>query len=174
MIRSLFLPLFVEGSLELLYRLNAIPLDFLTTLFGNHNSPLGGVVLPIDSRLVALFSRVPFLSNGHIPPASNPKCPEVWRERPFWGTRAAMKLGNSTTKSDEPFLALFEDPADLSAYSAEELACIFYLGYAPNSIPTGLAYGRVLHILGRSLFRDLGSLLWGGKIFYEMPCDGGQ
>lgn len=173
MIRGLFLPLLVEGGLEFINRLNAIPFDMLTTIFGNHNSPLGGVALPIDSRLIALISRSPFLTEGHIPPAINPVCQDLWSLHPLWLKRAEQK-NNRGSQSTGQYMAIVEDAADLSAYTPEELACIFYLGYAPNSIPIGLAYGRVHYILGRPLLRDLGSLLWGGKIFYEMPCGRGQ
>eukprot|EP01054_Gregarina_sp_Poly1_P010805 Gregarina_sp_Poly_1__10804@NODE_831_length_6095_cov_272_214167_g601_i0_p6_GENE_NODE_831_length_6095_cov_272_214167_g601_i0NODE_831_length_6095_cov_272_214167_g601_i0_p6_ORF_typecomplete_len184_score14_02_NODE_831_length_6095_cov_272_214167_g601_i054746025 len=170
MLRTILLPLLAEASLELLYRLNGIPVDLLTAVFGTHNNPLGGIVFPLDSRLMALFSRVPFLTAKHLPPQSNPRCHALWAEQPHWLARAAMKREN-TTQPDDPFVAIVEHPTELVAFSAEDLTCLYHLGYAPNAIVSGPAYGRVLYVLGRPFIRELTKVFWGGKIFLQAPCD---
>eukprot|EP01053_Blabericola_migrator_P007213 Blabericola_migrator_1__7212@NODE_365_length_9399_cov_81_035255_g292_i0_p4_GENE_NODE_365_length_9399_cov_81_035255_g292_i0NODE_365_length_9399_cov_81_035255_g292_i0_p4_ORF_typecomplete_len194_score11_86_NODE_365_length_9399_cov_81_035255_g292_i035914172 len=167
-----------DAGIEFLHRFSAMPIDLMQFFFGNHNSPLGGVVLPVDSRLVAAFSRVPYLTSDHIPPRNNPVCHDLWKRSPQWAARAAMKLSNATAPGrlarEGTFLALIGHPAELTRFSEEQLACIYYLGYTPNSnreIPSGKAYGRVLSFLGRPVLKDLGNWLWGGKIFFDLPCD---
>eukprot|EP01057_Protomagalhaensia_wolfi_P001090 Protomagalhaensia_wolfi_Nauph_80__1089@NODE_1637_length_1429_cov_8_472662_g1267_i0_p1_GENE_NODE_1637_length_1429_cov_8_472662_g1267_i0NODE_1637_length_1429_cov_8_472662_g1267_i0_p1_ORF_typecomplete_len180_score0_54_NODE_1637_length_1429_cov_8_472662_g1267_i08031342 len=169
----LLIPLFIlnaDAISELIYGWNSVPLGLLSALFGNHNSPLGGIVLPIDSRILGMVSRPPFLAPNHIPPGQDPYCRELWNKNPRWQERASIK---NNTDHDGPFISLISDPVEMSALTPRDLGCIYHLGYAPKKIPSGLAYGRVFYMFGRPIFRDLSRFIWGGKLFMEVPCTEG-
>eukprot|EP01056_Protomagalhaensia_sp_Gyna25_P002340 Protomagalhaensia_sp_Gyna_25__2339@NODE_228_length_4268_cov_30_310002_g178_i0_p3_GENE_NODE_228_length_4268_cov_30_310002_g178_i0NODE_228_length_4268_cov_30_310002_g178_i0_p3_ORF_typecomplete_len219_score30_88_NODE_228_length_4268_cov_30_310002_g178_i04701126 len=165
-----FMLLAAEGSLEILHRLNTIPLDFLLSVFGNHESPFGGVVFPLESRLVAGLARPPFLAGGFPLAETNAECRSLWERHPHWQIRADIVMASPSSNRDQPFLSFVSSPSELTPFTAEELTCLYFLGYTPSTVPTGMAYGRVLHILGNNLIKDISKLVWGGKMFMQTHC----
>lgn len=169
LLASVLIALGVDAN-EISHRLNNLPFGIINAITGTSSSPFGGLLLPIDPRIISPLAFPPFLedtTNSVYLPSINEACYEFWQTNTTWLTRAM-------TKSVTPYIKLISNPSELATFTPQELTCLFYLGFNPTRIPEGRAYGRVLYILGNPIIKDLAQILWGGKILFKTPCDNGR